>query len=164
MKPWWIVLLMCLMAVGCDYTVPLATRPELDADPQLVGVWSQTNEQKNVQQLLVLPLSRRELMIAFPAGSVDSLYAKVLFCRRADMTWAQLEWIGSGKGRADTKQAFQFAACEVKGDALTVRLLNPDVVSNTVTSAKQMIRLIDANRANPALFRDAMNFRRIASE
>jgi hypothetical protein len=33
MKPWWIVLLMCLMAAGCDYNVPLATRPELDADP-----------------------------------------------------------------------------------------------------------------------------------
>ena len=161
MKPWWIVLLMCLMAAGCDYSVPLATTPELDADAQLVGVWAQTNEQKNVQQLLVLPLDKRELMIAFPAGSADSMYARVVFLRRADMNLAQLEWIGSGKGRADTRQVFQFAACEVKADALTVRLLNPDVVSNTVTSARQLVRLIKANRSNPALFRDAMNFHRV---
>jgi len=150
-----ILLIACGILVGCDYTVPLEKTPSQNIDPALMGLWQRTKPDGQVENLTVLPLGPQEYLVAFPAGSKDAMLARACLCRVADKPLVQLEWIGNERGETvEDGRAFQFAAYTVTGDALTVRMLNTDVVSKNVKTSQELAEAITANKGKPNLFKE----------
>lgn len=151
---------LATLLAGCDYTLPLAEKPELPIDAALSGLWA-AEADRDAAELLVLPLSTNEYMVAYPAGAPNTLYARVCLCKATEFALVQITWFGTGRGVTPTDaHLYQYAAYSVNGDKLTVRLLNPEVVKPMDTAAA-MQAAIDANRANPELFRKALAFTRV---
>lgn len=158
-----LAMLACAMAAGCDYVAPLAGVPELDMDPQVVGAWERQADNARGERLLVLPLSKREYLVAFSTSATNTLYAKAWRCRAGGKMLVQLQWIGTAEGKVpEDSRLYQCAAYEVSGDQLQVRMLSTAIVSRDLTSSAAMARAIDANKDNPALFIDPMSYRKAA--
>lgn len=161
MKKAWCVSWLCMLAAGCDYTVPLVTRPELDVDPALVGLWQRAAEGGKVEGLLVLPMSKQEYLVSFPAGGPDAMFARATLWRQHGLTLVQLDWFGTARGNApEDKRTYQYASYVVKGDILSVRMVSTEVVDREIATSRKLARAIAANRENPKLFREEMVFRK----
>jgi len=65
---------------------------------------------------------------------------------------------------ADTDRVYQYASYALSGQELTIRLLNPEVVSKDAKTTEQLVRAIEAGKDHPALFREPMKFRRVKKE
>ena len=150
---------------ACDYTAPLTSSPQVPINRDLAGLWQSTSTEDENQTLLVLPLGRNEHLISFPAGQKDAMFARVCLCSCAGKTLAQLQWIGTAAGvAADTDRVYQYASYALSGQELTIRLLNPEVVSKDAKTTEQLVRAIEAGKDHPALFREPMKFRRVKKE
>jgi len=156
------VLAACAILAGCDYTVPLAQTPQMEIDKAVVGLWERTKADGKTERLLVLPLSRHEYLVSFPANGNDAMFARACRCSGAGQTLIQLEWIGTAQGKLpEENRVFQFAAYSVAGDTLRVRMLNSDVVKKDVKSAEALARAIAESKDSPDLFRDEMTFSKV---
>ncbi|NLF23067.1 MAG: hypothetical protein GX590_07885 [Lentisphaerae bacterium] len=161
MMRWFMLGLTVLWLAGCDYETPLVTDPALDIDRALVGLWSKPGASGAAEHLLVLPLDPREALVVYPAGSPDAMFARATLWRRDDLTLMQLNWFGTARAALPKdRRTFQFAAFDLAGDTLTVRLLNRDAVKPAEASADGLAQAIRAGRGNPASYRDAMVFTR----
>jgi len=156
-----IVLVACGLLGGCDYTVPLVTAPVVDIDKRLVGLWERATGTHETEQVLVLPLNKREYMIAFPLGKEHGMFAKACITAGAGTSLVQLEWIGTVEGKLpEDDRIYQVAAYSVNGDELSVRMLNTSVVSKTVKTSDELAKAIEDNKNRPGLFGDPMVFQK----
>ncbi len=161
---------VCLLLLGCEYTVPLVTEPEVAFEPDLLGLWEQIpDESKGMngtpQRLLVLPWSETQYLVGYPANSPDAMIAKACLTRIADMTLVQIEWIGTAKGRLPSgDRVYQYAAYEREGRQLKVWLLNSRVVDKNLTSRADLIKAIAANRHHAELLKDPMLFDKVLTK
>ena len=161
----WMVLVACGLLAGCDYTVPLAMTPEMGIDAEVVGLWQRTIEEGQLERLLVLPLSKQEYLVSFPAGATNAMFARACLFRAAGKTLVQLAWFGTAKATVpEGNRVFQFAACTLAGDRLTVRLLNAERVNRDAKSADELAKAIADNKDKPDLFRDEMVFSRVKDQ
>ena len=160
MKNLHLSLLACLLFAGCDFTVPLVETPTIDIDKAVIGVWEKPKpDGGQPERLLVLPLGKQEYLVTFTGNGSDSIYARGCLCKVADLTLVQLKWIGNSKGEApDDSRVYQFASYSVTGGHLSLRLLNPDTVGRDAQTAAILTKTIEANKASPALLREAMVF------
>jgi hypothetical protein len=157
-----IAVVVCGLLAGCEYTVPVVKTPDMDIDSGIVGSWQRTNEEGKVENLLVLPLNKKEYLVSFPAGSKDSMFARACRCRVADKALVQLDWFGTAQGKLpEDNRVFQFATYSLAGDTITVRMLNADVVKKDVKSTEELVKAIADNKDKPDLFRDKMVFRKV---
>jgi len=157
-----VLLMACGVLAGCDYTVPLVPSPQMNIDPALIGLWQRTMPDKQTESLVVLPLGRQEYLVAFPAATTNTMFARACLGRAADKTLVQLEWIGNGQGKTvEDGRAYQFAAYAVASNALTVRMLNPDVVSKDVKTSSALAAAIAANKDQPNLFKEELVYRKV---
>ena len=146
---------------ACDYTIPLSTTPQLPIDPALVGVWSRSKENGQVERLLVLPQGANEYLVSFPSGEKDALFARACLCRANERTLVQLTWFGTAQGTVpDDNRVYQYAACNVKDGTLYASLLNADIVKRDLQTAEALTQSIADNKDNPVLFREAMIFKK----
>ena len=158
-----LLLAACAALAGCDYTVPLAKAPSMDADASLVGLWERIGENGQPESLLVLPLGKQEYMVSYPAAAKDGMFARACLVRCAGRTLAQIEWIGSARGtRPDDGRLWQFAAFERSGEKLKVRMLNADTVSRDVKTTEELAAAVEKNKESPDLFRSEMVFTKAA--
>ena len=158
-----LLLAACAALAGCDYTVPLAKAPSMDADTSLVGLWERIGENGQPESLLVLPLGKQEYMVSYPAAAKDGMFARACLVRCAGRTLAQIEWIGSARGKLpDDGRLWQFASYERSGDRLKVRMLNADTVSRDVKTTEELAAAIGKNKDSADLFRAEMVFTKAA--
>ena len=147
---------------GCDYTTPLVTKPEIEIDQSLVGLWQSTKPGGPADKLLVLPLNPREYLVSYPAGKDDAMFGRGCLWRGAGLTLVQLDWFGTARAvLPEDRRTFQFAAYTVAGGQLSVRLLNADVVKNDVQTPEELAKAIAAHQDDEALFREALLFKKI---
>ncbi len=152
----------CVLLAGCDYTVPVVREPGTERDAALAGAWERAKPDGGTERLLVLPLRTNEYLVAFPAGAPDAMFARAWLGRAAGMRLAQLEWIGTAKGKpAEGARVFQAAGYARTGDTLTVRLLNADTVGREATTTEALVQALVERTNDPALFRDDLVFRRV---
>ena len=154
-----VLLAVCLIASACDYTVPLAGTPEEAINRNLLGLWENTKTGDQHERLLVLPLNAREYLVSYPAGNDDAMFAKACLVTRAGLPLAQLEWIGTGKGKQpDDNRVYQVATYSLDGSNLTVRMLNSDVIDKAITNSTDLVTAIAKHKDEAGLFRDPMVF------
>ena len=145
--------------VGCDYTVPLVTKPEIKIDKAVLGLW-QAEEKK--ERLLVLPLGETEYLVCYPSEDESALFARTCLGKVGEQRVAQLRWFGTAQGAViEDPRAYQYVSFSVVEDALTVRLLNSTVVPKNVASTEELQQAIAKGIKNPALFQEPMVFRRV---
>ena len=162
MKSMMIVSVVCALLMGCDYTVPLVKTANTSIDAAVVGQWQRTGEDNKIESLLVLPLSKQEYLIVFPAGSKDAMFARGCLWRNDGTTLVQLDWFGTAQGKLpEDNRTFQYAAYTVDPGTLTFRLLNPEVVAKDITSSDALVKAIVANKDNPELYRKRMVFQKV---
>jgi hypothetical protein len=150
----------CAALAGCDYTVPLAKGPAGEADAALVGLWQRT-QNGQTENLVVLPLGRQELLVAYPATSKDAMYARAWAARGAGLSLIQLQWIGTGKGNVpDEKKVFQLAAYAIAGDKLTVRIVNSDKIGGSSATTDELAKALETGKADEDFYRTPMVFTR----
>ena len=160
LKAWSVAFFSAFLA-GCDYTVQLVKTPELPIDRALIGAWSREADNGRTEHLLVLPLGPAEYLVSFPADDKNALFARACHSRAGDWKLVQLTWFGTARGTVpEDSRVYQYAVYTVKGDTLQIGLLNADVVKREVTTAEALVQALDASRDNPALFREAMVFKR----
>ncbi len=156
-----IFFIACALLAGCDYSVPLINTPTLKIDSSLIGCWQQTHADGQIERLLILPLGTNEYLISYPADSKNAMYARACHGRSADLDLIQLNWIGTARGKLpENQRTFQFVTYALSQDTLSIKLLNADLVNRNVTTAAELTKAIAANHGNPALFRDAMIFKK----
>ena len=161
----WMAILVCGMLVGCDYSTPLVEVSDSPVDRSVLGLWPRTEEGGGTQSLLVLPLGEKEYLVSFPAGASNSMFARGRACRVGDLALVQVEWVGTAKGTLpDDDRVFQFLRYSLKGNDLTVNLLNSQVVDKTVDSPEALAAAITAKRLRADLFREDMVFHKVAAE
>lgn len=162
MKKIILICVACTLMAGCDYTVPLVKTPDAKIDTALVGSWEKSGSDGNAENLLVLPMSEHEYMVAFPAGSKNAMFARGCIWRSETTILVQLNWFGTIKGKLpEDNRTYQFASYTVDGDSLTVRLLNPDVVTKSVKSSEELVGGIVDNKNDPKLFREEIVFQKV---
>ena len=163
MKRMMIVSAVCvLLAAGCDYTVPLVKTPNLPVDSAVVGLWRRTAGDNTGERLLVLPLSKQEYLVVFPAGTKDAMFARGCLWRDGDTPVVQLDWFGTGRGSLpDDHRTFQYATYALDQDTLSIRLLNPDVVAADITASDALADAVTDHKNHPDLFREKMVFEKI---
>jgi len=153
--------LVGLLLLGCDYTVPLVTKPETKIDPALIGVWHRTNDGKE-ERLLVLPLGETEYLVSFPAGNNESLFARACLTQVSEVPVVQLRWFGTGQGvLPDDDRVYQYATYAVGADTLTVQMLNNEVVAKGTKTSEELLKTIAESMDQPDLFREPMVFQRL---
>ncbi len=151
----------CAALAGCDYTVPLSKAPVKAADAALVGLWQRT-ENGAVENLVVLPVGKQELMVAYPATSPDAMYGRAWAARGAGLPLLQIEWIGTGKGEvAREKKVFQLASYAIEGGTLTVRIVNGDAAGGSATTTDELAKALDAAKGKDGFYRAPMVFTRV---
>jgi len=162
MKRMMIVSAVCALLAGCDYTVPLVKTANIPIDSAVVGQWQRTGQTNNIESLLVLPLSKQEYLVVFPAGSKNAMFARGCLWRNEGTTWVQLDWFGTAQGKLpEDNRTFQYAAYTVESDTLTCWLLNPEVVPKDITSSDALVKTVAANKSNPKLYREEMVFQKV---
>ena len=153
---------LALLLAGCDYTVALVDTPTIRIDGAILGLWERTTPDGETERMLVLPMNEREVLVAFPAGSENAMYARTCLWQGAGMTLAQLDWIGNARGSIpDDGRSFQYASYAVKDDEVRIRMLNPDVVSNRISNRDELVKAIGEAAADPDLFHDERVFRKV---
>ncbi len=153
---------VCVMLAGCEYTVPLVKTPEIEIDKSVVGLWERSRNGGQTERLLILPLGKHEYMVSYPAGSKDAMFARGCLWSGSDIPLVQLDWFGTAQaGLPDNDRTFQFATYKVEGDRVSVRLLNADVVKKDITTSADLAKSIITNRAKPNLFKEAMVFTKV---
>lgn len=153
--------LVGMLLVGCEYTVPLVTKPETKIDQALLGVWQRTTDDKQ-ERLLVLPLDATEYLVSFPAGNNESLFARACLTQIGGEPLVQLRWFGTAQGvLPEDSRVYQYATYAVSGDTLTVQMLSSEVVPKETKTSEELLRAITEAMDQPDLFREAMVFQRV---
>jgi xanthosine utilization system XapX-like protein len=156
-----LIALVCGLLVGCEYSVPLVPAPESEIDDSVLGLW-QTSSGGQTQQLLVLPLDRKEYLVSYPSNSTNAMFARACLGGVGGKTLIQLKWFGTAQaGLPDNNRVFQFVTYSTTGDNLTVRLLNSEVVKKDASSTVELARAIAANADKTNLFGEAMAFTKV---
>lgn len=152
----------CALLAGCDYTIPLVKTPNLPLDNTVIGLWQSTGGGQETNKLLVLPASKEEYLVVFPAESPNAMFARGCLWKNESLTLVQLDWFGTAQGELPTNnRTFQYARYTIASEKLTLQLLNPEVVSKDIASSNAFIRAMTDNKDKPNLFRDKMVFEKV---
>ena len=60
-----LIFFAALLLIGCDYTIPLVTKPNISIDKSLLGLWQTKGDDGKTLQLLVLPLDDKEYLVSY---------------------------------------------------------------------------------------------------
>ena len=125
-------------------------------------MWQSSTENGQTEQLLVLPLDTYEYLVSYPSRAKDAMFARACLCRAGDKTLVQLKWFGTAEAELpEDGRVYQFLTYSVKGDQLTVRLLNSEIVNKDAVSADELAKSIAANRDKPNLFKEGIVFTKV---
>lgn len=153
----------CLMAVtGCDFSTPLVKNPDLPIDPALTGLWRTTGTDGQTADLLVLRLNKNEYLVAYPAGTESTLFARGALWRNGEARLLQLDWFGTALGTVpENAQTFQYARFALEGDTLKAELVEPTEELKKISEPADLARALVEKWTTPGLFRETQVFTRI---
>lgn len=154
MKPWSLLPLLAavLALAGCNYDFPLTEQPTHAVDARLLGHWVAHDPDNGKEMVMNV---RRLDDTSYVVGLDDDLY------RASHSDFAGLALVSVQnlqEGSDDRKYVYFQWQLSADGSQLTLRSVSPKVVPEETKTAAEARQLIEANRANPALFRDPLVF------
>ena len=153
-----------IMAVlaGCDYDVKLVDTPNVPVNKALAGSWELATENPtDIDRMDITLLSENEYKIVWHMDAEKSLHARACICNSADLKLIQITWLGAEPDfTMGDMHVYQYAAYDLDGDKLTIRMLNADVVNKKAKTPAELLAAIKANKENPKLFREELSYKR----
>jgi len=149
-----------VLLAGCVYEVPLAKEGKDPIDTALLGRWETTDQDGQVQSLLVLPWNANEYLVHYPADAKDSLYLRAFAVKAGAEPLLQLQLLGAANGSLpDSKAVYHYASVRRRGTTqVEMRLLEPSVISKDLATPEALSQAIVAHRERPEMFGDAVVF------
>lgn len=157
-----LILSLLLFAGGCKYHVPLAGNSGLAPDPAVTGYWQQAGpgHVNQDRHALVLRYSDNEYLVYYEVDD-KGLYFRAYPVNFDDRQYVQIQLVGTSSGSiAVNNRKYDVLRYEVKGDFLSVWLLNSDVIDTTVDSKAELREALHSEKDNPDLFRKMGDFKR----
>ncbi len=155
--------IIALLAVGCDYELQLAEEATESLNPELVGLWERVDSRGREERLLVLPQNDKEYLISFPAAEDYAMFGLTRLWAGEEMALMQIDWFGTAQAKLpEDDRTLQYADFSLENETLTVRLLNPEVISDDIDTREDFIHALRENLENSELFRkDEMRFKKV---
>lgn len=138
-----LTVLACTLALlSCTYDIPLTAEPTRAADARLAGTWTMTAPDEDEKMDIRLYDDRHyvvayngDLYRAFHSDVAGLQLMSVQNLNDSERKWVFLEWKLSEDGKR-----------------LTIRAVRTEVVPETTGGREGLLKVIEANRGNPALF------------
>lgn len=157
-----VIALVCLNS--CVFEAPFGSEAQIAVEAKLLGRWEEVAARSDAQpeRMLVLQHSANEYVVEYPVGAkamVFRTYAVELEGAR----YIQVQLIGTA-GEGPVKPAdrkYHLLKVSVDGDALEMRMLDPDVLGKDRGDSAQLKAAFAAHKDDPKLFGEPVKFRRI---
>lgn len=158
-----VVVIMMLLVAGCEYQEPLSGNQGLPLDESAIGLWEAMPEKINQappkEYLLALKISPTEYLVHYKMES-DSMYFRAYPIKIGNISCLQLQLIGTSSGPVPKNEPqYQVALYTIKGDELSIRMMNTSIVSPKLGSA-EMREVFIKNQTKAELFREPGKFKR----
>ncbi|HYS54408.1 MAG TPA: hypothetical protein VER58_11675 [Thermoanaerobaculia bacterium] len=141
------VLVCALVFAGCDYDVPITEAPTRRVEPRLLATWTPLVAGRESEKLRIQRIDDSRYVIFYEGD--------VYVAHHSDIA-------GTPLASVRTCGRYLYFAWELSGDGrrLTVRQINSRVVPTETRDSAAVVRLIEANRANPYLLDDGFEYSR----
>ena len=138
----WIVPAVLLLLGACHYELSLTEAPTGAADARLTGTWTLVEPEKG-ERMDVRLYDDRNYVIAYNGDLYRAFHSEV----------AGLPLI-SAQNLNDRERKWIYFTWQLSenGRRLTIRAVRTEVVPATTRDRASLVKLIEANRENPALF------------
>ncbi|MCD4721887.1 MAG: hypothetical protein K8S13_18810 [Desulfobacula sp.] len=156
-----------LLLVGCEYESPLTKEHNIAVDPAVLGVWEpiQVNDDKtkNDERMMILKYSDTEYLIHYPPGGNDEAYYRGYPIKIGGVSCVQLQIIGTADGpfKKNEKGLFHVASYHLTDGQLEIKLLNTDLVDDSLKTTDGLREAFLKHKENKELFNDPGVFRKI---
>ena len=156
-----------LLLIGCEYESPLTKEHNIAVDPAVLGVWEpiQFNDDKakNDERMMILKYSDTEYLIHYPPGGNDEAYYRGYPIKIGRVPCVQLQIIGTDDGplKKDEKALFHVASYRLTDGQLEIKLLNTDLVDDSLKTTDGLREAFLKHKENKELFNDPVVFRKI---
>ncbi len=169
MRAWTPILALVLVLLsGCVYKAPVTTNHTVPVDPAVLGVWQAVPEPgKDLdadERMLVLKYSDTEYMVRYPSGK-DAMFFRGYPIKVGNLRCVQIQLLGEKDQPVnDEDRKYQVVAYKLEDGVLELRTLNADLVSDRLATSADLLKAINANVADPDLFKDPGKFRKLVKE
>jgi len=158
-----VITVIVLVAAACEYQEPLSGKQGILIDESALGVWEAMPEKDGTppkEYLLALKISPTEYFVHYKIKSED-MYFRAYPIKVGGIFCLQLQLIGTSTGPAPKNEPqYQVAMYQIKGDELSIRMLNTSVVGEKLGSVS-MREVFLKNQDNDKLFREPGKFKRV---
>lgn len=139
-----------LFLTACDFTFPLTETPTQHVRSPLLGKWTCVNSQPN-DHMTISALDDKTYVVSYNGD----LYR----AHHSDVAGLPLM---SVQNLNDCNRKYSYVSWELSADGqqLTVKTINSDVIGVTTAPGAAIVKIIEANRDNPALFNGSGHFAR----
>ena len=150
---------VALFLVGCLYESPFVEKADLKIDRNLVGAWVEKGESgKADERMVVLPFSETEYLIHYPTDG-NGFYFRGYPIELGGKPYIQLQLLGNRDGLVkDLETPYTLASCSRVGDALTIRLINKNVIDPKFEDSAALREAFLAHQDDENLFEVAKKF------
>ncbi len=148
-----------LALVGCVYKAPLAQKQKLKIDSSVLGAWQLVDEASKVTgKLLILEYTDTEYLVSYKHEDT-SMFFRGYPITVEGISCVQLQLIGSGEGSIKKEdRKYNVVSYTASKDALTVKLLNTEVVAENLGTTEELQAAFKANKDNANLFSQPVKF------
>lgn len=154
-----------LIAIGCDYQVPLTEEHTIAIDRAVLGLWEEVPKGDKPpnpdERMLILRYSDTEYLIHYPAGK-DGLFFRGYPIRVGGVPCVQVQLIGSydgDLGKEDRK--YQVIRYALSNGILEVRTLDTKLVDKNLSDSASLRQAFFKSKDNKDLFQDPVRFRKV---
>jgi hypothetical protein len=152
-----------LFIAACEYQEPLSEKQGILIDESSLGLWEALPEKDGKppkEYILALKISPTEYLVHYKMES-DSMYFRAYPIKVGNISCLQLQLIGTSTGPAPKNEPqYQVALYQIKGDELSIRMMNTSVVGEKLGSAAMREAFLK-NQTNEKLFREPGKFKRV---
>lgn len=156
-----LVIMLGIVATGCEYEVPLAEKQGLPIDNSVLGIWESIGPDGKPQSKDWMRISRyseTEYLVRFD-GDKESVDYRGYPIRFAGVPCLQIQAISKKGGGG----YFVFSYELLDGDLL-IKALNPSLVSNELKSSSELRAAFLRHKSNKDLFINESRFRKMSQE
>jgi len=163
-----VLALVLTLLSGCEYQAPVTTNHTIPVDPAVLGVWEAVPEPGKAadadETMLVLKYSETEYLIRYPSGK-DAMFFRGYPIQVGGLQCVQIQLLGAKDQPVhDDERKFHVVAYTLAGGVLEVKTLNTELVPRSLATSAGVLKAIQANLADPDLFKDPGRFRKVGKE
>jgi hypothetical protein len=160
-----LVIMLGIVATGCEYEVPLAEKQGLPIDNSVLGIWEgipPDGEPQTKDRMKVSRYSETEYLVHYFAPE-HNRYLRAYPIRIGGLSCIQIQGIHTEKENIKEKdRSYYVFSYELLNGDLAMKCLNPNLVSNNLKSSSELQAAFLRHKDNGNLFIGPSRFRKLS--